>query len=136
MSISVRHRSLPPRLQLLLLVLVSLAVPGCGDDGGPGNPGGGGGPVDAEFVIQPGAFNDGAMAFVPARDTVQVGQIVRVRNGDSLVHQIDTLTPGGPSWGVLSAGASSDRTATAAGTFSFECKVGGHTMSGILVVLP
>jgi plastocyanin len=114
----------PSRLPALLVLALSLVVIGCGDDEPVGG-GNMGGTFDAEFVIQPGAF-----------DTVQVGQVVRVRNGDSLVHQIDTLTPGGPSWGTISAGGVRDRTATAAGTFTFECKVGGHTMSGILVVLP
>jgi plastocyanin len=125
----------PSRLPALLVLALSLVVIGCGDDEPVGG-GNMGGTFDAEFVIQPGAFDAGTMAFVPARDTVQVGQVVRVRNGDSLVHQIDTLTPGGPSWGTISAGGVRDRTATAAGTFTFECKVGGHTMSGILVVLP
>ncbi|MEO6461458.1 MAG: hypothetical protein ABIP29_00090 [Candidatus Eisenbacteria bacterium] len=120
---------------LVLSALLVLAA-GCSENRPAGGTPGPGGPVDAEFVIQPGAFNQGMMAFVPARDTVQVGQKVRLRNSDSIVHRIDTLTAGGPSWGQLGPGNFNDATVATAGTFTFECKIGGHTMSGILVVAP
>ena len=115
-----------------------LAASGCSssDDGpAPGPPGPGGTP-SAEFTIKPNAAGAGNMAFVPARDTVQVGQIVRLRNGDTTTHQIEALTAGGPSWGTIAGGQVRDRTAANAGTFTFECKVSGHNMSGVLVVLP
>jgi plastocyanin len=120
---------------LALVLLGALASPGCSDDdpvGVPNPPGN----ADAEFVIRPGAFDDGMMAFVPARDTVTVGQVVRMRNGDSIQHRIDTVTAGGPDWGTLSPGASADRPASTAGEFTFTCTIAGHTMSGILVVQP
>jgi plastocyanin len=116
------------------LVLVAFAS-GCSDsDEGPA-PGPGGTP-SAEFVIQVGASNAGNMAFSPVRDTVQVGQIVRMRNGDSVTHNINTQTAGGPSWGAISGGGVRDQTANQAGTFTFICTISGHTMSGVLVVLP
>lgn len=126
---------------LAILLAPGLALglaAGCGGNGygGGGTPGGGGGTADAEFVIQPGAFNQGTMAFVPDRDTVRVGQVVRMRNSDSLTHSIQSQTAGGPSWGNISAGAAVDRTAATAGSFTFACVIAGHTMSGILVVLP
>ena len=108
---------------------------GCSDDEDEPNPGPSGTP-SAEFVIQAGASNAGNMAFVPQRDTVQVGQIVRMRNGDSVTHNIVTQTAGGPSWGALSGGQGVNRTASNAGTFTFICTIQGHTMSGVLVVLP
>lgn len=131
--------SLPRPVRLLLprlLVLGVLALAGCSSSdygGGTPNPSGS---ASAEFVIHPGAFDDGPMAFDPPVDTVHVGQVVRVRNGDSLVHTINTRTPGGPGWGTLSPGNSVDRTMTTAGPDTFECKVPGHVMSGIVVVLP
>ena len=112
-----------------------LATSGCSSsDNGPA-PGPGGTP-SAEFVIKPNAAGAGSMAFAPARDTVQVGQIVRMRNGDSTTHQINTQTAGGPSWGALNGGQSRDATASTVGTFTFVCQIAGHTMSGVLVVLP
>lgn len=127
-------RFLPVPLSVLV-VAGALLVAGCGDDDDPA-PGPGGGTPSAEFVIQPGSFNAGDMAFVPARDTVQVGQIVRMRNGDTITHQINTQTAGGPSWGAIAGGGTRDQTANTAGTFTFVCTIGGHTMSGVLVVLP
>jgi plastocyanin len=121
-----------------LLLLLTAAVPlgGCSDDDDDGAPGPGPGTPSAEFVIQPGAFNAGDMAFVPSRDTVQVGQVVRLRNGDTITHSISTQTAGGPSWGAITAGGTRDATASQAGSFTFICTIGGHTMSGVLVVLP
>ena len=117
------------------LVVLAAAFSGCSDsDDGPA-PSPPGTP-SAEFVIQPGAIHAGNMAFVPARDTVQVGQIVRLRNADSITHQINTQTAGGPSWGSIAGGGTRDQTANTAGTFTFICTIGGHTMSGILVVVP
>lgn len=127
-------RFLPVSLSLCA-VAGALLLAGCGDDDDPA-PGPGGGTPSAEFVIQPGSFNAGAMAFVPARDTVQVGQIVRMRNGDTITHQINTQTAGGPSWGAIAGGGTRDQAANTAGTFTFVCTIGGHTMSGVLVVLP
>jgi plastocyanin len=120
-----------PALALALL----LSASGCSNsDDGP-NPGPGPTP-SATFVIQPGSATAGSMAFAPARDTVQVGQVVRMTNGDTVTHQINTATFGGPSWGSIGGGGSRDATATTAGTFTFICTIQGHTMSGVLVVLP
>ena len=119
----------------LLAGCVLFAGSGCSSsDDGPA-PGPGGTP-SAEFVIQVGASGAGSMAFVPARDTVQVGQIVRMRNGDTVQHQINTATFGGPSWGNVGPGAARDQTASTAGEFTFICTIPNHTMSGVLVVLP
>lgn len=133
MTRTLRSRHMSRHLPTFAVVLL-VAASGCSSDDGP-TPGPVGTP-DAEFVIQPGAFNAGNMAFVPARDTVQVGQIVRMRNGDTTTHQINTQTFGGPSWGSISGGGARDQTAGTAGTFTFVCTIGGHTMSGILVVVP
>ena len=121
----------------ILAVAAPLVVfaAGCSDDDPPpatippGTP-------SAEFVIQPNASGAGTMAFVPARDTVQVGQVVRMRNGDTVTHQINTQTFGGPSWGSIAASGARDQTAANPGTFTFVCTISGHTMSGVLVVLP
>jgi plastocyanin len=126
-------RYLPASLSLLALAGALLAA-GCGDDDPA--PGPGLGTPSAEFVIQPGSSTAGAMAFAPARDTVQVGQVVRMRNGDTITHQINTQTAGGPSWGAIAGGGIRDQAANTAGTFTFVCTIGGHTMSGVLVVLP
>jgi plastocyanin len=130
-----------PRLRLFVAgaavfaVVALTALSGCSDDDDPA-PGPGPGTPSAEFVIQVGASGAGSMAFSPPRDTVQVGQIVRMRNGDSVTHTINTQTAGGPSWGAISAGGTRDQTASQAGTFTFVCVIQGHTMSGVLVVLP
>lgn len=120
---------------LFLLAATAAALAGCSDDDD-GVPGPGPGTPSAEFVIQPGASGAGDMAFVPARDTVQVGQVVRMRNADTVNHSISTQTAGGPNWGAVAAGGSRDATAGQAGSFTFVCTIGGHTMSGVLVVLP
>jgi plastocyanin len=136
MAMTFRSRFAPiPLLAVAAALAPALLVAGCGDDDRP-SPGPGGGSPSAEFVIQPGSSTAGAMAFVPARDTVQAGQIVRMRNGDTVTHQINTQTAGGPSWGAISGGGFRDQTAANAGTFTFVCTIGGHTMSGVLVVLP
>ena len=123
----------PPALLAAILVLLPS---GCSDsDDGPA-PGPGPGTPAAEFVIQVNSSSAGPMAFVPARDTVQAGQVVRMRNGDTVTHVIETATAGGPNWGGLSGGQARDVTAGTAGSFTFTCTVSGHTMSGVLVVLP
>ena len=116
-------------------VVAFTTLSGCSDDDDPA-PGPGPGTPSAEFVIQVGASGAGSMAFSPQRDTVQVGQIVRMRNGDTVTHSINTQTAGGPSWGSISGGGTRDQTAGQAGTFTFVCVIQGHTMSGVLVVLP
>jgi plastocyanin len=124
-------------LVLPIAALALAATLGCGgdddDDGG-----GGGGPVtpDAEIHIVAGAFNKGNMAFNPETTTVALNGVVRMHNGDSIAHTIQTVTSGGPSWGTISAGGSRDATAGQAGTFTFICTIGGHTMTGVLVVTP
>ena len=126
------HRS---RLVLSLLALV-IAVAGCGGDDDDDGGNGGGVTPDATIHIVAGAFNQGNMAFNPASTTVQVGDVVAMHNGDSIVHTIQTVTAGGPSWGTVSANSSRNATASQAGTFTFTCTVGGHTMTGTLVVNP
>ena len=130
-----RHSRFAFPTSFSLLALTLLVAGGCGggdDNGG----GGGGGTADATIHIVAGAFNKGMMAFNPETTTVQVNKVVAMHNGDSITHVIQTVTAGGPSWGTVSPGNSSNATATQAGTFTFHCTVGGHTMSGVLVVNP
>ena len=76
------------------------------------------------------------MAFSPPSDTVHVGDVVRMHNGDSLNHNIQPETGATfPSWGSLPANTGSNVTATAAGTFAYHCIVNGHNMTGTLVVV-
>jgi plastocyanin len=108
---------------------------GCGgDDNGTG--GNNGGTVNSTIQIVPNAFNKGMMAFLPDTDSVRVNDVVRMQNTDATTHIIQTVTPNGPSWGTISGGSSVNATATTAGTFQFHCTVGGHTMTGTLVVTP
>jgi plastocyanin len=76
------------------------------------------------------------MAFSPPSDTVHVGNIVRMQNNDSITHVIQPSVLGGPNWGTISGGRSADFTATAVGTWPYECTVASHTMHGELVILP
>ena len=116
-----------------LLILGTLLVAGCsGDDdnGGTVTP-------NSIITIVPGAFDDGMMAFSPPIDTVHVGNVVRMQNGDTpTTHNIQPDTGTFPSWGSLPGGTGSNVTATAVGTFGYHCVVGGHTMTGTLVVEP
>jgi len=115
-----------------LLILGTLLVAGCsGDDdnGGTVTP-------NSIITIVPGAFDDGMMAFSPPIDTVHVGNVVRMNNGDSIAHNIQADTGSFPVWGSLPQGTGANVTASAAGTFGYHCIVNGHTMSGTLVVLP
>ena len=119
---------------LLVLSFALFTSAGCGDDDD--DNGGGGATPDATIRIVPNAFNQGMMAFESDTTTVAVNAVVRMRNDDSITHVIQTVTTGGPSWGSISAGGSRDATAAQAGTFTFICTVGGHTMTGVLVVTP
>jgi plastocyanin len=122
-----RHR------HLALLVFGMVLVAGCsGDDncGGTVTP-------NSTITIVTGAFNKGAMAFSPPSDTVHVGDVVRMQNGDnSTNHRIQPDAGTFQSWGSLPGGTGSNVTATAAGTYGYHCVVGGHTMTGTLVVVP
>jgi len=115
------------------LLLGTVLVAGCGDDdddGGTVTP-------NSTITIVPNAFNQGMMAFSPPIDTVHVGNVVRMHNGDSIAHNIQPDSPATfPSWGNLPGNTGSNVTATAAGTFGYHCTIGSHTMSGSLVVLP
>jgi plastocyanin len=86
--------------------------------------------------IVPGAFNKGMMAFSPDTITVHLNDTVRMHNGDSILHDIEPLSTGGPVWGSISGGSNSDVQATSLGTFHYVCAIGGHTMSGVLIVAP
>ena len=116
-----------------LLVLGTMLVAGCSDDD---DDGGGTVTPNSIITIVPGAFNQGMMAFSPPIDTVRVGDVVRMNNNDSATHNIQPDTGTFPSWGSLPGTTGANVTATAAGTFGYHCVIGGHTMTGSLVVLP
>ena len=118
-----------------ILVLVTVVLFGCNGDNN-NNGGGGGGTPNSTIEIVPGAFNKGMMAFSPDRDTVHVGNIVRMHNGDSITHNIQADAGSFPVWGSLPGNTGSNVTANAAGSFGYHCIIGGHTMQGTLVVLP
>ena len=99
----------------------------------------GGGTVvtpDVTINIVSGAFNKGMMAFSPASATAHVGDLVRMHNGDSITHNIQTVTTGGPSWGVISGGGNSDVTVTATGVYNYKCVIASHSMTGSIDVQP
>jgi plastocyanin len=117
-----------------LLVLATAVAAGCsGDDD---NNTGGTGTPNSTITIVPGAFDKGMMAFSPPIDTVHVGNVVRMQNGDTSTHDIQADTGGFPSWGSLPGNTGSNVTASAVGTFGYHCVVSGHTMTGTLVVVP
>jgi plastocyanin len=114
----------------LLLVGIAMLSSGCGDDDNDAPA------PNVTINIVAGAFNQGMMAFSPANATARVGNVVRMHNGDSITHNIVTVTANGPTWGSLGAGANRDVTVNTAGTFTYQCIVGGHTMTGEIVVSP
>jgi plastocyanin len=124
------HRHFVP---VALLFVGTVLAAGCKDNNN--NGGGGGGTPNATIEIDSGAFNKGNMAFSLASTTVHVGNVVRMHNGDSITHNIQADTGSFPSWGSLGPNAGSNVTATAQGTFGYHCVVGGHTMTGTLVVV-
>ena len=117
---------------IAVLVLVAVAA-GCGGSSNNGNPTT---PANSTITIVPGAFNKGMAAFSPPSDTVHVNDVVRLHNGDSITHTIQTVTPNGPSWGNIAGNTNRDVTVTVAGTFTYKCTIASHTMSGQIVVLP
>jgi len=62
---------------------------------------------------------------------------VRLHNGDSITHDIVTVTLNGPTWGSIGPGCKSGRDRQhPGGRFAYHCIVAGHTMSGEVVVQP
>jgi plastocyanin len=116
----------------MLLIGSTVLVAGCKKT----TSGGGGVTPDVTINIVPGAFNKGMMAFSPASATAHVGNVVRLHNGDTLTHDIVTVTANGPTWGSIGQGANRDVTVNTQGTFAYHCIVSGHTMSGEVVVQP
>jgi plastocyanin len=77
----------------------------------------------------------GNMSFSPATANVKVGQQVRWRNDDNIVHTA-TQTAGAFDTGFLSPGATSAPiTMNTAGNINYACTV-HPTMTGILTVTP
>lgn len=126
------RRGAPPIGVWAVVILAGLAaLAGCKKSST-----GGGVTPNATITIVAGAFNKGMAAFSPASTTVHVGNLVRLHNGDSITHNIVTVTPGGPTWGLISANTDRDVTVTTVGTFTYQCIIASHTMSGTLVVDP
>lgn len=84
------------------------------------------------------------LAFSPSTMTIRVGQTVVWRNDDSAPHTTtsgscsgQTCTPM-PGWdsGTLNFGQSFSHTFSAAGTFTYYCRVHGAMMQGTVVVMP
>ena len=73
-----------------------------------------------------------AFAFTPATDSVRVGDTVLWTNQDVVPHTA-TSRSGGFDSGTLEAGQAWRYTASAAGTFAYECTL-HPTMKGTLVV--
>jgi plastocyanin len=119
------------------ITVAALLIAGCGsDDKATNNTGGPGPAADDTITIFIGKFNAGANAFSPPRDTVQAGKTVKMLNLDTMLHNINTVTVGGPSWGNLSAGSGNNVIANLAGTYNYKCFIGGHNMTGVIVVIP
>jgi plastocyanin len=118
------------------ITVAALLIAGCGGDDAVTNNVGPGPAADDTITIFIGKFNAGANAFSPPRDTVQVGKTVKMLNLDTMLHNINTVTVGGPSWGNISAGSGNNVIANLAGTYNYKCFVGGHNMTGVIVVVP
>lgn len=126
------RRGAPPFGIWAVVVLAGLAtLAGCKKSST-----GGGVTPNVTINIVSGAFNKGMAAFSPSKATARVGNLVRLHNGDSITHNIQAVTPGGPTWGMISANTDRDVTVTTVGRFEYKCVVGGHTMSDTLVVDP
>ena len=136
-SNSTRPRA-PHTLLFLAALGLTLGAIGCTSKmkstvgGGPT----GGPPPAATVNIVPSAATKGMMAFSPDTVTVHVNDTVRMHNGDSIVHDIEPVTPGNPGWGVLSGGQNVDTPFPAVGTFTYACAVPGHVMIGTVIVGP
>ncbi len=126
------RRGAPPIGVWAVVVLAGLAaLAGCKQSST-----GGGVTPNVTINIVPGAFNKGMAAFSPSKATARVGNLVRLHNGDSITHSIQTVTAGGPTWGMISANTNRDVTVTTVGRFEYKCVIGGHIMSDTLVVDP
>jgi len=130
----IRRAGLAMGLWALAVGAGVVGLTGCG--GSSNNNGGSGVTPNSIITIGPGASHLDMAAFSPASDTVHVGNIVRMQNNDSITHQINATTLGGPTWGTISAGRNADFTANAVGTWPYKCFVVGHVMNGELVIIP
>ena len=119
---------------MLLISLVSLSCGGDDNPTGPGGGGGGGGTADVLITIPSGSISAGNMAYSPNPATVALGQTVSWKNNDGLTH---TATGSGFNVAIGSGQTSTPVTITGAtGSRSYQCTVGGHTMTGTLNVTP
>ena len=117
---------------LIAFALINLSCGGDDDNGNPMNPGGG--TSDVTITIAAGSSQAGANAFSPNPVNMTVGQTVRWRNNDNMLH---TATSN-PTFNVsIPAGTTSGAiTMSNAGTFNYICNVPGHNMTGQIVVAP
>jgi plastocyanin len=111
-----------------LVLIVLLAVAGCGGDDKPPAAT----PTPTPAAVVPVAMRN--IKFVPARITVKVGQTVRWTNHDKVAHTVASAKLKLASEGIED-GQSYEYRATRPGTFPYYCTIhAGQT--GVLVVKP
>jgi plastocyanin len=109
-----------------LVLIVLLAVAGCGGDDKPPAA------TATPAAVVPVAMRN--IKFVPARITVKVGQTVRWTNHDKVAHTVASAKLKLASEGIEN-GESYEYRATRPGTFPYYCTIhAGQT--GVLVVKP
>jgi plastocyanin len=79
--------------------------------------------------------NQGANAYNPNPLTIVHGDRVVWTNADSTTHTVTSDLPSAElGSGNIAAGATYSHTFNTAGTFLYHCDVGGHDMTGTIVV--
>jgi plastocyanin len=115
---------------------VVLLLAACGD-GGDGTPVGPPSPGGTTFAVSIVAFatNQGASAYNPNPLTIARGDRVIWTNNDSTTHTVTSDLPSAElGSGNIAAGTTYSYTFNTAGTFNYHCDVGGHNMTGTVVV--
>jgi len=121
---------------LVIAAVIGLLLAACGDNGG-GTPVGApppGGTTHDVAIVALGS-NQGANAYNPNPLTIARGDRVVWTNADSTTHTVTSDLPSGElGSGNIAAGATYSHTFNTAGTFNYHCDVGGHDMTGTIVV--
>lgn len=113
------------RVARLLVVGVLVAGVACSESTYGGGGGGGGSPTANQVFMQNTTFN-------PTPRTVPVGTTVTWVNKDGFTHTTSSSPGSAQTWDVtVGSGASTAVTFSAAGTYSYYCKLHGTPTSGM-----